>query len=155
MLEYKNILILRGVVKKMLPQEVALMNTLMKILLAMLMTVFLGSVAYAEGLLGEQGPYGPSSIGHTSSSPMFFSGNVVSVDPEAGTLTVEPRNSDVTSSYLLQGEVTLSTDEMTSIKMCNNSASLSDILIGEKLDVTYHEKDGTFFADDIHIAKPC
>jgi hypothetical protein len=137
------------------------MNTVLTVVLALLLTVFLAGVAIAEDhsyMLGGEGIYGPSiSPGNSEGllGQSSFSGWVESVDLSQGTLTVAPIPTDVTSPSILKGKVTLSTDETTSIKMCNDSVSLSDVNVGEKVDVMYHVKDGEFVAEGIDIAKNC
>jgi hypothetical protein len=134
------------------------MNTILTIVLAVLVAVFLGGFAIAEDnsdALGGEGIYGPSisqvpSEG-SASSQLSFSGEVVSVDLSNGTLTVEPISEDET----LPGKVKLSTDEMTRINLCNNSMSLADINVGDNLHVQYHLKDGSYVAEGIDSAQPC
>jgi len=122
------------------------MNAIVTIVLAVLLTVFLAAVAIA-------GDHSYAAGGQWFQSPLR--GEVVSVNLSDGTLAIEPINRDVTSSEILQGKLTLSTDDMTSIKTCNNSMDLAEISVGENVNVMYHVKDGRFVAESIDIAKKC
>lgn len=72
-----------------------------------------------------------------------ISGEVIAVDPSAGTLTVKSRYASP------MGLFTFSTDKTTSITSCAQNKTLRDIGVGQDVTVTYHEKDGKFFADAI------
>lgn len=74
-----------------------------------------------------------------------ISGEVIAVNPSAGTLTLRsgPRSGSPA------GQFTFATDKMTSITSCAQNGTLRDIGVGQDVTVTYHEKDGKFFADVI------
>lgn len=74
-----------------------------------------------------------------------ISGQVVAVDPYAGTLTVKSRGQSESS----MGLFTFTTDNMTSITSCAQNKTLRDIGVGQDVSVTYHEKEEKLFADAI------
>ncbi len=81
-----------------------------------------------------------------------ISGQVIGVDPYAGTLMVKLNGR---SDSLI-----FHTDQMTSIRSCAQSRTLRDIgRTGEDVAVTYHEKEGKLFADlvenELTIALAC
>ncbi len=142
------------------------MNTTLTIVLAVLMAVFLGGLAVAESnsdALGGQGIYGPSLCqedpsGHmtaesTASPQWSFYGEVVSVDPSSGTLTVKPINE--ASLNTLPERVTISTDKMTRINVCDHGTSLAFVNVGDKVNVQYHLTKGGYIAEGIDSAEQC
>ena len=72
-------------------------------------------------------------------------GQVISVDPNAGTLTVKSSGRNESS----MGLVTFATDKMTWVTSCGQNKTLKDIGAGQDVTVTYHEKDGKLYADFI------
>ncbi len=74
-----------------------------------------------------------------------LSGEVIAVNPSAGTLTV--RSGARYGSPPAQ--LTFSMDKMTSVTSCAQNKTLRDIGIGQDVTVTYHEKDGKLFADAV------
>ncbi len=72
-----------------------------------------------------------------------LSGQVVAIDPHAGTLTVKSSGSNESSMGLFM----FATDNMTSILSCAQNKTLRDIGVGQDVTVAYHEKDGKLFAD--------
>jgi hypothetical protein len=74
-----------------------------------------------------------------------LSGQIIAVDPYAGTLTVKPSGQNESS----MGLFTFAADKMTSVTSCAQNEILSDIGIGQDVTVTYHEKEGKLFADVI------
>jgi hypothetical protein len=72
-----------------------------------------------------------------------LSGQVMAVDPYAGTLTVKSIGRNESS----MGLFTFATDNMTSIVSCAQNNTLTDIGVGQDVTVTYHEKEGKLFAD--------
>lgn len=72
-----------------------------------------------------------------------LSGQVIAVDPYAGTLTVKSSGRNESSIGLF----TFATDKMTSIVSCAQNETLRDIGVGQDVTVTYHEKEGKLFAD--------
>ncbi len=74
-----------------------------------------------------------------------LSGEVIAVDPSAGTLTV--KSSQRNSSSM--GVFTFTTDNRTSITSCAQNETLRDISPGQDVTVTYHEKGGKLLADAI------
>jgi len=74
-----------------------------------------------------------------------LSGQVIAVDPYAGTLTVKSSGRNEAS----MGLFTFATDNMTSIVSCAQNKALRDIGAGQDVTVTYHEEEGKLFADII------
>jgi len=74
-----------------------------------------------------------------------LSGQVIAVDPYAGTLTVKSSGRNESS----MGMFTFATDKMTSVVSCAQNNSLRDIGLGQDVTVTYREKEGKLFADVI------
>ncbi len=73
-----------------------------------------------------------------------ISGQVIGVDPYAGTLTIKLNGR---SDSLI-----FHTDQMTSIRSCEQSRTIRDIGVrdiemGKDVAVTYHEKEGKLLAD--------
>jgi len=124
------------------------MKAILAVKYSVLLLFFLASVATADELY-------PIKVTETSPGPTTITGAVVSVDQEAGhlTVTVKPINLPT----LLPGVMTLSTDSMTKVKMCGGSNTFEDIKVGEKVEVKYQTKEeGSPIAKDISvITKAC
>lgn len=81
-------------------------------------------------------------------------GEVIAVDNYAKTLTVKA--SETSEPYMTGKDHVFSfdTNEMTNVKMCTMNKSFRDIGVGEKVTLTYHEKDRKLIADAIDIDVP-
>ncbi len=74
---------------------------------------------------------------------MSVTGNVVAVDAKAMTLTVKGK----------KGDVALSTNDKTTVKMGKDKKTLADVKVGDKVKVKYTEVDGKNVAKSV-IIKP-
>lgn len=83
-----------------------------------------------------------------------LNGEVVAVDSYANTLTV--RSSEPIPSFApgMTGGYTFTADKMTRVTSCAQNKALGDIGVGEKVTVTYHERDGKLFADAVELRMP-
>ena len=72
---------------------------------------------------------------------MSITGDVVSVDAKAMTLTVKGR----------KGDVALSTNDKTAVRMGKDKKTLADVKAGDKVKVKYTEVDGKNMAKSIAI----
>ncbi len=124
------------------------MKAIFGVMFSVLLLFFLVNVATADELY-------PIRASELAAGPATIRGAVVSVGREAGHLmvTVKPTNLPT----LLPGEMTLSTDSMTKVKMCRGNNTLGDIKVGEKVEVKYQShEDGRPIAKDISvITKSC
>ncbi len=127
--------------------EVAEMKAILKIMVAVLFMVFLASVAIADEL------YPVRVYGYGPGANTTIAGSVVNVDRATGQLTVRPANLNTIAG----GVVSVSTDSLTKVKMCDSGKKLEDIKIGETVKVKYHDgEEGRRVADDIRIiTKAC
>jgi hypothetical protein len=85
---------------------------------------------------------------------LTLKGEIVAVDNYAKTLTVKSLEKTRSSDMGLRGEFTFTMDKMTNVVSCTENKSLNDIGVGEKVTVTYYEKEGVLFADTIEIGIP-
>ena len=81
-------------------------------------------------------------------------GEVVAVDTFAGTITVKPFDTGLSYDMNLDGTITFTIDNMTSVMSCGQNKPLEYIGAGEKVTINYHEKEGTLFADAIDVSIP-
>jgi ribosomal protein S1 len=72
---------------------------------------------------------------------MSVTGDVVAVDAKAMTLTVKGK----------KGDVALSTNDKTTVKMGKEKKALADVKVGDKAKVKYTEVDGKNIAKSIAI----
>lgn len=72
---------------------------------------------------------------------MSVTGDVVAVDAKAMTLTVKGK----------KGDVALSTNDKTTVKMGKEKKALADVKVGDKVKVKYTEVDGKNIAKSIAI----
>lgn len=79
-------------------------------------------------------------------------GEVVGFDSYSRMLTVRSSEAIPSLSIGKEGEVTFSMDSMTNVTSCLQNKSFHDITIGEKVTVTYHERDGKLVANAVDIA---
>ena len=81
-----------------------------------------------------------------------FKGEVTAIDPAAKTFTVQSLESAKSESAItLKGELTFAMDEWTKVKDCGKDISFSDLKVGDRVSVSYHEKEGKSLADSIAI----
>ena len=116
---------------------------------SVLLLFMLASVVTADELY-------PIRASELSPGPAIITGAVMSVDQEAGYLTVTVKPTNLTT--LLPGIMTLSTDRMTKVTTCGGSNTLfSNIKVGEKVEVKYQANgEGRRIAQDISIiTKAC
>jgi hypothetical protein len=83
-----------------------------------------------------------------------FKGEVIAVDHYAKTLTVKSKEPSLSSALGTMGGFAFATDEMTNVTSCTQNKTFEDIGVGEKVTVTYHEKDGKLFADAVDVGIP-
>ena len=81
-------------------------------------------------------------------------GEVIAVDHYAKTLTVKSKEPSLSSAFGTMGGFTFTTDQMTNVTSCTQNKTFEDIGVGEKVTVTYHEKDGKLFADAVDVGVP-
>ena len=79
-------------------------------------------------------------------------GEVVAVDGYAGTVTVKSMETVPSSGISMKDNITFATYKETNVTSCTQNRILNDINAGEKVTITYHEAEGTLFADVIDIA---
>jgi len=91
---------------------------------------------------------------YAAENALSIKGKVVAFDRFGGTLTIKPIGTDSSSAAETSGELTFTTSDTSSVTMCTMNKDLRDIRVGENVDVTYHGKDGNFFADAIDISTP-
>lgn len=72
---------------------------------------------------------------------MSVTGDVVAVDAKAMTLTVKGK----------KGDVALSTNDKTTVKMGKEKKALADVKVGDKVKVKYTEVDGKNIAKSVAI----
>jgi len=115
---------------------------------SVLLLFFLASVVTADELY-------PIRASELSPGLVTITGAVVSVDREAGqmTVTVKPTN----FKTLLPGVMKLSTDDMTKLMMCGGNNTIADIKVGQKVEVKYQaNEEGRPIAKNISvITKAC
>jgi len=85
---------------------------------------------------------------------LTFKGEIVAVDNYAKTLTVTSLGRNSSAGMDTKSAYTFKMDKMTNVVGCNENKSLTDIMTGEKVTVTYHEKEGSLIADTIEIGIP-
>jgi len=76
-------------------------------------------------------------------------GEVIAVDTYDNLLIVKPSDASRASALGRAGDVTFTLSKMTGITSCNQNKTVTDIVIGEKVTVTYHEREGKLFADAV------
>lgn len=80
---------------------------------------------------------------------------VLAIDPMSGDLTVQLFETDISADIRWRGEVTLSmSGEVTNVMFCDKPMTFSDIKVGNRVTVTYHESAMGIFADSIDLAAP-
>ncbi len=72
---------------------------------------------------------------------LSVSGQVVTLDNAAKALTVKAK----------KGEVTIAADQMTKVAMGKKKKTFEDLKVGDKVTVTYHEKENKSIANSISI----
>ena len=79
--------------------------------------------------------------------PKDFTGEVVSVDAKAGTITVKNKK-DETKTFTLGEKAKVSTPAKS------EGATLADFKVGEKVHIKYREEDGKLVASHVGPPKP-
>lgn len=79
-------------------------------------------------------------------------GEVVAVDEYAGIVTVKSMEAIASSGISMKDNITFATFNETNVTSCTQNRTLNDLRMGDKVTITYHEAEGTLFADVIDIA---
>lgn len=79
-------------------------------------------------------------------------GEVVAIDDYARTVTVKSMETVPSSGIETEDNVTFTTDKETNVTSCTQNMIFSDLKVGEKVNITYHEAEGKLVADVIDIA---
>ena len=88
-------------------------------------------------------------------SPEFsLSGQVVSVNFLARTLSIRWTEPPLTSPAGKASDIDFTMGGTTKVMMCNQDRTFDDIKIGDRVEVKYHEEEGKLFADRIDIPTP-
>jgi Cu/Ag efflux protein CusF len=81
-----------------------------------------------------------------------FKGEVTAIDPAAKTFAVRSIESAKSEPAItLKGELTFAMDEGTKVKECDKDMAFSDLKVGDRISVSYHEEEGKSLADSIAI----
>ena len=79
-------------------------------------------------------------------------GEVVAIDDYARTVTVKSMETIFSYGNSMKDNITVATDKETNVTSCTQNMIFSDLKVGEKVNITYHEAEGKLVADVIDIA---
>ena len=78
-------------------------------------------------------------------------GEVVAIDDYARTVTVKSMETIFSYGNSMKDNITVATDKETNVTSCTQNMIFSDLKVGEKVNITYHEAEGKLVADVIDI----